>query len=461
MDIIGLIKSGSIKAALEGQDHSADIVPLSERRSALTLGLLWVTMVTGFPTVFAGFQWYKAGLTLPQVLSGIAVSCVILLLYTVPGCLLGAISGQTHCLLTRRVFGRWGTWLLSVKLALIDLVWYGLSAMFLAEGLKGLYPLPIDSMWLAAIFGLLMAVNNFFGFGGIANFARFIGAPVLIAWVLITFVKASSVCSPTAFTAPAHQSFAQAVTLISAFVVGYGSWGNEADYWRFGKPRLANTMIPIVVAIMIGQVLFPVTGWIMASCTGVTEYGPATALMNSYAFGGFAWIAACVLIITLFAVNDSGLYGAVCAVENVRQFKRKRVVLALGIMGALTAMWMTKCPDAFHLVVSTACVLMPSATVIMMTEFFVLNPILGIRNDFSKVPGVDELPAIRWAATIAYIVGSTVGILTAGVVPGLQSLNIGVPALQAWLVCIIVYALLAPFEHRLYLRGKAAVESSQ
>ena len=134
MDIVGCIKTGSIKAALEGQDHSADIVPLGERRDALTLGLLWVTMVTGFPTVFAGFQWYKAGCSLPQVLAGIAISCGILLLYTVPGCLLGAISGQTHALLTRTVYGRWGTSILSVKLVIVDLFWYGLSAMFWLKG---------------------------------------------------------------------------------------------------------------------------------------------------------------------------------------------------------------------------------------------------------------------------------------------------------------------------------------
>ena len=45
--------------------HSADaiqhagegrVVPLSDRRGPATLGLLWVTMVTGFPTVLIGFE---------------------------------------------------------------------------------------------------------------------------------------------------------------------------------------------------------------------------------------------------------------------------------------------------------------------------------------------------------------------------------------------------------------------
>ena len=54
--------------------------------------------------------------------------------------------------------------------------------MFLAEGLKGLYHFNIPTMWLAAALALTMSVNNMFGFSGIANFARYFAAPVLILW---------------------------------------------------------------------------------------------------------------------------------------------------------------------------------------------------------------------------------------------------------------------------------------
>lgn len=46
----------AIQHAGEGRDYCTDVVPLSDRRGPATLGLLWVTMVTGFPTVLIGFE---------------------------------------------------------------------------------------------------------------------------------------------------------------------------------------------------------------------------------------------------------------------------------------------------------------------------------------------------------------------------------------------------------------------
>src|SRR6267142_3949549 len=119
------------------EDHAVDVVPLSERRGPVTLGLLWITMVTGFPSVLVGFEWYKNGLSLSQLLLAAAVSCVLLLIYTVPACILGTRSGQTFALLSRDIFGRWGSWLVSLNLASVSIACYGITAVFLAEGLKG------------------------------------------------------------------------------------------------------------------------------------------------------------------------------------------------------------------------------------------------------------------------------------------------------------------------------------
>jgi cytosine permease len=77
-------------------DYDGEPIPLAKRRGALTMGLLWITMVTFFPAVLIGFQWYKDGLTLGQVLAGTAMGSLIILIYSVPAAYLGAKSGQTY-----------------------------------------------------------------------------------------------------------------------------------------------------------------------------------------------------------------------------------------------------------------------------------------------------------------------------------------------------------------------------
>ncbi len=56
-------------------------------------------MVTSFPTVMFGVEWYKKGLTLTQVASLTGLSCMLLMLYSIPSTQLGARSGlQLHCI---------------------------------------------------------------------------------------------------------------------------------------------------------------------------------------------------------------------------------------------------------------------------------------------------------------------------------------------------------------------------
>ena len=161
------------------KDSAYDIapVPLTERRGPVTMGLLWITMVTAFPTVLIGFEWCKSGFTLLQVLAGTIISCFLLLLYAIPATQLGARSGLSYTALSRNIFGRWGSRLIAINLILIFLGFYGVMALMLADALKGLFHWSVATALLAAIIAILMSVNNFFSFKGIANFARFIAAP--------------------------------------------------------------------------------------------------------------------------------------------------------------------------------------------------------------------------------------------------------------------------------------------
>ena len=444
--------------AADAQDHAVDRVPLSERRSPLTLGLLWVTMVTGFPTVLVGFEWYKAGLTLPQVLQGVAVSCLILLAYGIPATYLGSKSGLSYSILSRKVFGAWGSRLVSFNLVWISVVWYGLTAMFLADGLKGLYHFNIPTMYLAAGLALLMSVNNMFGFSGIANFARYFAAPVLILWVGYTFFKVAPTCPVTVFTDHAQHSLPFALSTVSAFVVGYGVWGNEADYWRYGKPKKMLSAIPLFGALLIGQAMFPITGWMLARMTGITESGAATELMNHYAFGGFSIIAAIVLVVCYFAVNDSGLYGAINGVENLKELPRRKVVAWLAVGCSLAAFGLSSCPNAFEIVAAISSVTLPSATIVMMVEYFWFQRNRE-KNEVFAIPRFAELPNIQTSAVCALLTGMAVGIATSGIIPGTQAIHVGICSLQAWITCGVVYTAMRSVELSTAARRRSTLES--
>lgn len=418
------------------------------------LGLLWVTMVTGFPSVLAGFDWYREGLTLRQVLICCIISIVILMAYTVPACSIGAQSGQTFALLSRRLFGRIGSVIVSLNVAWISIFWYGLTAFFLANGLQGIFHLNIDIMWFSAILAALMSFNNLFGFTGVAYFAGYIAAPVLIVWIVSAFTKAGLSCPSQVWHVAPKESMSHALTLVSAFVIGYSAWGNEPDYWRYSKPKLSFTFIPVLVSLLIGNVLFPVTGWLMAYLTGVTAYGAASELMTKYVFGGISILAAVVLFVTYCAQNDANLYAATNGVANLKEFNRKKLALVLTLLCALCAMILSKSSNSFEAVASMSSTVLPCPTVVMIAEWYFLSQIWRVKPDFRQVPELSTLPPIKVAALLAVLGGSAVGLATAGIIPGLEQLHVGVCSLQAWIATFLIYIVARPIERK-FLRQSA------
>jgi purine-cytosine permease-like protein len=394
------------------------------------MGLLWVTMVTGFPSVLAGFEWFHAGMSLPQVVFLSIVSCGVLLLYSFSACYLGAKSGLTYALLARKVFGVWGSRLVSANLCWISLSWYGLTAVFLADGLNDVFHTHIPKLAFSLVLAVMMAFNNFFGFSGVANFARYAAGPILILWVLSAFGKAATTCPSSVWSEPSHAPMLGALTIVSAFVIGYSSWGNEADYWRFGRRAKRNILIPLLVSLLIGEILFPLTGWMFGRMGG--NSATASGLMDNFAFGGFPIISAIVLFVTYFAVNDSTLYGAINALDNIHTMNRRRTTAFLTITGAVAAGVLCGMSKNFERVCSISCIVLPCATVVIMVEQFLLAHRFGEVN-------ADKW---RWSAVLALLIGCVVGIATAGIIPGTESWNIGVPALQAWLAALVAYLCL-------------------
>lgn len=421
--------------------HSDDIIPVSQRREPLTMGLLWITMMTFFPGVLVGFTWFKEGLSFMQVLICTLAASLLMLAYAIPSCYLGAKSGRSYGCLIRNVFGRMGNRIVALNLVWMFIAWYGLCSLFLAENLEGLFHYNLPILYVAPALAFLMAFNNFWGFKGVANFARYFAAPLLIIWVGYTFYKTIGTVPSSVFFESGTCTLPAALALVANFVIGVAVWGNEADYWRYGKPKMVSTLVPVGLALLLGQVIFPISGWLVARMTGITDYGAGTSFMNDYSFGGIAILGALVLCASYFAANDSNLYGSTNALNHIVKLPHRVAVTILAVLGATVAAILsgTGCAQSLEKVASLNCVIMAMPTVILTTEYFIVRPLLSIGTDFSRIPRDHELPLVYRPAVAALVAGCAVGVATAGVIPGLESLHVGVCSVQGWLTGMLVY----------------------
>ncbi len=138
------------------------------------------------------------------------------------------------------------------------------------------------------------------------------------------------------------------------------------------------------------------------------------------------------------------MYGMINNLENIAPVTQKGGVLGLAVVSAVLAFWLATAGSAESLssIASLNCVILPVMTVIMFCELFVVKKLWLHDSDISAVLPLNTLPTFKWPALIASSIGVCVGVATAGVIPGLESLYLGVCSVQAWLVGGFIYLVL-------------------
>jgi purine-cytosine permease-like protein len=400
--------------------------------------LLWSTFQASVSLMYSAYLARSSGLSLGQVLWGGVIAVVTLMVYGYGSATLGSYTGQTHTLLTRTIFGRYGSGFVSLLLITMGMGWYGFQAYFLALILQGLFGFSALTTW-SIIFGIVMIFNNLFGFRGVAAYARYIAAPILLLWGFYTLIKGvGTVPGHTLFAAP-HITQSMTILVFTTLLIGSGMWGNEPDIYRYARRSPWANVPPLFFGYIVGMLVFPVAGYLMAELSSASQFGPIMKYFVNFSLFGFTALATVVFFINQFALNDGNLYEAINALQNVlgtlRDWKRLYSVLILGALGAILAAKMVTLQNNFFIVAGISAVFVPCATVIMVMDVFVVPRFFGLKRPVSDVTPWQFVAPINWVGIVALLIGLIVGSYTGGLIPnipGFGTTNIGFPPLQAW-----------------------------
>jgi purine-cytosine permease-like protein len=447
---VGEFSRAEIAKELQHDYSSSDtgIVPLDRRRSRYHFLALWVTFTAGFTYLFLGFQYHDAGYPLAKAVGAGALGALAYLAYALPAAYLGSRTGQTHALLTRSILGSAGSLLVSVLLVLIAAGWIAFAFNLLAtlyDGLFGWGQVVLISVLLAVV-GI---ANNLLGFTGITAFARYLVAPLMILWVLYLVVK-GLVDIPGAVLSASPQGTV-ALPFLTGISVAIGSvmWGNEPDTWRYGRPRPLWPVPPYVVALAVGLVLFVAGGWMMAQLSGAGQYdfGPAFRYTVKYSLFGALWLGAGVATVLQVAINDGNYYEMVNGGQNVlghaRGWRRWYTCLLVTAVAALFTWWYPQVSNGFFTVAGWSSIALPSATVVMCVDQFVL-PRFGIRRPVAPIPPWRAAGLGNWPGIAAIVLAVLFGAWGLGLFPGQTTRPpLGLVPVEAWLIAGTAYLGLA------------------
>ena len=380
------------------------IVPLTHRRPMWHFMGLWTTFVAGFSYMFLGFEIHDGGHSLASTIVITLVGYGIYVAYAIFGSYLGSRTGQTHALLTRSVFGLAGSWIVSAFILVAPLGWVAFQANLLVTLWDGFYG------W-GAIFTLtllmagVMIFNNLLGFTGISVFARYLVTPILILWCIYMIVK-GFVSDGGHFGGTPHGSGLPFWLAVVA-VIGFSMWGNEPDFWRYGKPRFA-WPLPTFIFSAVLFTLFVMAGWMMETLAKTSDSAAIFRYTVHYSLFGAFWLAWIIATISQIAINDGNYYESVNAGQNLlgslKRWPRPLTCLLVAGGGVIAADLVN-----FHFingwfkVASFLAVTVPCATVIMAVDHFLLPRLFGISRPLDHVPRWEETGLVNLPAVIALL----------------------------------------------------------
>jgi len=403
-------------------DYTSERVPSTARKGFWPMFFIML----GF-TFFSASMWTGVdlanGLDLSGFMGAILIGGIILAAYTGSLGYIGAKTGLSFDLLSRRAFGGKGSYLPSAMIALTQIGWFGVgAAMFAIPAAEVLAP---DSKILPYIFVLLVGVcmtgSAYFGIKGL-EIVSYVSVPLIA--ILGTYAMVTATVQGGGLNAIFDKStggltlFAGVGLVIGSFVSGGTATPN---FTRFAKGNIA-AVITTVIAFFIGNTLMFCFGGVAGAFVGNNDIFWVMIELN---LGIFAFL---VLGANIWTTNDNALYTGALGLANITGQKKKPMVILSGIIGTVTAMWLYYNFCNWLTILNAT---LPAVGVILVTDYF-----LNKKKYEEEEP---EHNPVNWAAIIGVVAGAVVGNLTGGnIIPGFTW---GIAAINNMVVSVACYLI--------------------
>ncbi|MGN9781016.1 purine-cytosine permease family protein [Nonomuraea sp. ZG12] len=370
------------------------------------------------------------GMTFWDAVLAITIGAAILELAAIAVGVAGMREGMSTTLLARWAgFGRYGSGLVGVVLAVSLLGWFGVQSAVLGQGLAALLGGPPVWVWAVAG-GLVITAIVVHGFAGMA-WTAWITVPAFLAlagWAIAVELAKQPLGELIASAPPGPViSLAQGATLVAGgFIVGATI---SPDMCRFNRSA-ADVVKQTIVGITLGEYVLALVGVLLAHAL---RTGDVVAIVTTTS----GVVGTIVLVTATLKVNDWNLYSSSLGVTNALdtafglRVSRAKVTIVLGVLGtALAALGIADHLVGFLVLLGVA---VPPIAGILIAEYYVVR---RWRADLAESRARGELPASApgWvpAALVAWPAAALIGHFVAW----------GIPALNALVAAFILYAVI-------------------
>src|SRR6266700_3259218 len=395
---------------LLGDEYEHESVPMSARRSAFSVTLVWI----GFPMIITGAMTGSIlvlGMGFSRALTAMIIGNLIMFAYVGLLGLIGTKRGMNFALIASIVFGKKGYVFASGLLSSLLLGWYAVQTGITGALVSSTYGLNYVAMTVIA--GL--------HYIGLVSVPLFVVLGLWVAFDAASTSTASAIFNYAGNNGVATMSMGVGLTVVLALFIDAGTV--TADFNRWAKTpaaSLASTFSAFPFANLIAMLV----GGVMTAALAVPNANPFGAdNMFGYMNGKqMAWLSALAFVflyVNLGSVCSHCLYNAATGWSRILGNHMRVMAVILGVIGIVVAagnVW------AFFIQwLSLLGILVPPIGAVILVDQYLIRPNAQIEADW------------RPDAFIAWGVGSVCAFIVEEGMPYLST------AISAALVASIAY----------------------
>ncbi|BET95895.1 cytosine permease [Xenorhabdus taiwanensis] len=414
------------------ENYPLSRVPQTQRVSLLSVAIVHMGMLTALDQFMLGAVLGDS-MALIDAFIAIFIGSLIFGIVTFGLGFAGMREGLSGSLLARWCgFGRIGSVLIGLMVAISLLGWFGIQNAIFAHSLNFASGDRLGFGWAAAFSGTLLTTLVAFGFKALRFTAR-IAVPLfilLVAYISTTVLSGNTGQQLHEIIKLPHSGDTLTISAGITIVVGGAIVASLMTpdltrYTKSGQHVFGITLLTIIA----GEFVINGLAILIAKALNTSD----VVTIMSQAAGGAGLL---VVVFSTLRVNDLNLYssslGIINAVEGItgKKLRYSPTTAVIGIFGTLLSI--LGILERFVDFLTVLGVVFPPIIGIMLVDYYILRShrkILDKSREQGALPS--ETPTIGWAAIIASVIGSVVGL----------EAEWGVPAINSLLLASLVYGL--------------------
>lgn len=433
------------KNSITSNDYALSRVPKIARASFLNVTLVRIGLMTSLSQFMLGATLGHA-MTFNQALLATFFGSFILELISLGLGLAGSREGLSTSLLARWCgFGRIGSALIGVVIAVSLLGWFGVLNAVFAKGLDYALEGQLGFVLAAIISGMAITVLVAFGFKALSLTAK-VAVPLFflvigwIAWTLLNKANLFELASAAPIGAPL--TLGAGITIVAGgCIMGSLITPDISRYCQNGWHVFGMT----IISIILGEFVINAIAVLIARALNTSDI---VTIMTQTA-GGIGLLTA---ILSTIKINDINLYSSSLALANAvdgltgKKWNRVGLTIVLGIMGTLLSI--AGILDQFTHFIILLGVIFPPITGVMLVDYYILRTnrhLLDITRAEQTLPNEASTLLIGWPAIISCIVGSVIGF----------TIEWGIQSLNSLLIASVIYLFTASLVQCTHYNKKA------